>query len=80
MRLASVDLGQGAVHVQQAGPANQPLDRDPVVALTQDPQDFILDRLLDKPLPEPVQSLLRIALNRGARFARAARGAHRAKA
>jgi len=27
-------------------------------------QDFILDRLLDKPLPEPVQSLLRIALNR----------------
>ena len=27
-------------------------------------QDFILGRLLDKPLPEPVQSLLRVALHR----------------
>lgn len=27
-------------------------------------QDFILDQLLEKPLPEPVQSLLRIALHR----------------
>ncbi len=27
-------------------------------------QDFILRRLLDKPLPEPVQSLLRVALHR----------------
>ncbi|MNE34555.1 hypothetical protein D3C80_1282820 [compost metagenome] len=45
MALAAVDLGQGAVHVQQARPADQPLDGDPVVAAAQDAQDLVLDRV-----------------------------------
>ena len=45
MGLAAVDLGQRPVHVQKAGPADQPLDRDPVIAFAQDAQDLVLDRI-----------------------------------
>ncbi|MNT44529.1 hypothetical protein D3C72_1810600 [compost metagenome] len=43
MGLASVDLGQGAVHVQQTGAADQAFDRHPVIAAAQDAQDFVFD-------------------------------------
>ena len=43
MGLAPVDLGEGPMHVQQAGSADQPLDRDALIAATQDAQDLVLD-------------------------------------
>ena len=43
--LAPVDLGQGPVHVQQAGAADQTLDRVAVIAAAQDAQNLVLDRV-----------------------------------
>lgn len=68
--VAGTTLTDGLAALWSARPATPPGVRGAILDLTYGTlrdygrQDFILSRLLQKPLPEPLQSILRVALHR----------------